>query len=82
MSLPLRDFRMGITEGIAAALEARAAAEELDMQVVARRVLQQWSDREAHAYRVYARRCIANGMQTELPGLELEDAGLKRSARK
>lgn len=82
MSIPLKDFRLGITESIAASLEARAAAEELDMQVVARRVLQQWADREAHAYRVYARRVIANGAQVELPGFEPEDAGTRRTGSK
>lgn len=78
MSLPLKDFRTGITESIYAALEARAAADETDMQSIARRVLQQWADREAHAYKVFARRVIANGPQTELPGFELEDAGRSR----
>jgi len=76
MSLPLRDFRMGISETIYAALEAEASAFERPMQDVARDVLQQWADRKAHAYKVYARRVIANGAQTELPGFETEDAGV------
>jgi plasmid stability protein len=82
MSVPLKDFRMGISESIYAALEARAAAQSRDMQTVAREVLQDWADAEAHAYRVYARRVIANGSQTELPGFEPEDAGRSRSGRK
>jgi hypothetical protein len=82
MALPLKDFRMGITDSIYAALEAEAAAFERPMQDVARDVLQQWADRKAHAYKVYARRVIANGAQAELPGLETEDAGLSRNAVK
>jgi len=84
MSLPLKDFRVDLNEDIHAALEARAAATGSDMQSVAREVLQAWADREAHAYRVYARRVIANGNQTELPGLETEPAGtgLNRKGRR
>lgn len=82
MSLPLKDFRPGITESIHAALEAEATAFGTSMEGVARRVLQEWADRRAHAYKVYARRVIANGSQTELPGLELEDTGKSRKGRR
>lgn len=82
MSLPLRDFRTGITDAIHAALEARAAAEGTDMQSVARDVLAEWAAREHRAYMVYARRLASNGLQTELPGFETEDAGTRRSGRR
>lgn len=82
MSLPLKDFRPGITESIHAALEAEAVSNDTTMEAVARRVLQDWADRKAHAYKVYARRVIANGMQTELPGLELEVTGSNRRGRR
>lgn len=82
MSTPLKDFRPGITESIHAALEAEAISLETSMEAVARRILQEWADRRAHAYRVYARRVMANGMQTELPGLELEGTGSQRKGRK
>lgn len=84
MSIPLKDFRLAISEPIHAALEARAAAEDVDMGVIARRVLQQWADREAHAYRVFARRVIANGSQSELPGFGLDEPGVgdSRKARR
>lgn len=82
MSLPLKDFRLGITESIYAALEAEGIAFDRDMQTVAREVLQIWADRKHLAYKVYAKRVLANGMQTELPGLETEDAGRSRSSRK
>ena len=78
MSTPLKDFRCAITESIAAALEADAIAFDSDMQAVAREVLQEWADRKHRAYTVYARRVLANGMQTELPGLETADAGARR----
>lgn len=82
MSIPLKDFGLGITDSIHAALEARSAAWGKTMQVIAREVLQDWADREHHAYSVYARRVIANGNQTELPGMETEDAGIARKGRK
>lgn len=82
MSLPLKDFRLGITESIYAALEAEGIAFDRDMQTVAREVLQIWADRKHLAYKVYAKRVLANGMQTELPGLEPEDVGRSGSRRK
>lgn len=82
MAIPLKDFRLGITDGIYAALEAEAAAFDKDMQVIAREILQDWADRKHRAYTVYAKRVLANGMQTELPGLETEDAGRERSRRR
>lgn len=82
MSIPLKDFRMAVPEDVLAVLEAEAAAFDMDMQGVARRVLQEWADRRAHAYRVYQRRVMANGLQTELPGMGTGDDGKPRSARK
>lgn len=82
MSLPLKDFRTGITESIHAALEARAVATGTDMQTVAREVLADWAAREHRAYMVYARRVIANGAQAELPGSGVEDDGTSRRGRK
>lgn len=82
MAIPLKDFRLGITDAIAAALEAEGVAFDKEMQVVAREVLQDWAARKHRAYTVYARRVLANGMQTELPGLETADDGRSRSGRK
>lgn len=82
MSLPLKDFRLGISESIYAALEAHAVAYEKDMQTVAREILQLWADRQHRAYTVYAKRVLANGMQTELPGFGLEDDGTPRKGRR
>jgi hypothetical protein len=82
MAIPLKDFRLGISESIAAALEAEASAFDRTMESVARELLQQWADRKHRAYTVYARRVLANGMQGELPGLELEDGGSIRKGRR
>lgn len=82
MAIPLKDFRLGITDSIYAALEAESAAFDKDMQVVAREILQDWADRKHRAYTVYAKRVLANGMQAELPGLERETSGIGRSVRK
>jgi hypothetical protein len=82
VSTPLKDFRLGITESIYAALEAEATAFDKDMQTVAREILQDWADRKHIAYTVYAKRVLANGMQQELPGLDVGDAGTQRSRAK
>lgn len=82
MSLPLKDFRMGITDAIYAALEARAAACESSMCDVARDVLEKWAEGEAHAYRVYARRVMFNGAAAEPSGPGLDDTGTRRSGRR
>lgn len=82
MSMPLKDFRLGITETIAAALEAEGIAFDKDMQVVAREILQNWADRKHRAYTIYAKRVLANGMQAELPGFEAADDGRSGSRRK
>lgn len=82
MAIPLKDFRLGITDGIHAAIEADAVAFDKTMEVVAREILQDWADRKHRAYTVYAKRVLANGMQTELPGFEAGDSGRSRSGRK
>lgn len=82
MSVPLKDFRLALSETTLAALEAEGIAFEKDMRDVAREILQEWARRKHRAYTVYARRVLANGMQTELPGFESEDDGMQRSGRK
>lgn len=77
-----RELDLSLPESIHAALEADAIAFDTTMQVIAREILQDWADRKHHAYTVYARRLLANGMQTELPGFETEDAGKRRKGHK
>ncbi len=82
MSLPLKDFRVALSESTLAALEAEAIAFDKDMSSVAREILQDWAVRKHRAYTVYARRVLANGMQTELPGFSAEDDGTRRGRGK
>jgi len=78
MSLPLKDFRLGITESIDIWLDAEAIAFGADKAAIAREILQAWAKRKAHAHKVATRRLEANGLQPELPGFETEDAGVRR----
>lgn len=82
MALPLKDFRLGISDRIEAALKSEGAAFDKDMQTVAREILQDWADRKHRAHIMYAKFALANGMQTELPGLETADDGRSGSRRK
>lgn len=79
MSLPLKDFRLGITESVDIWLDAEAAAFGKDKAAVAREILQEWAKRKAHAHKVASRRLAANGMQPELFGDDTADAGVSRS---
>jgi pyruvate/2-oxoglutarate dehydrogenase complex dihydrolipoamide dehydrogenase (E3) component len=78
MSTPLKDFRLGITETIDIWLDAEAVARGVDRAVIAREVLARWAKERGHAHRVAQRRMAANGLQPDLDGLELEDAGVSR----
>lgn len=82
MAIPLKDFRLGITETIDIMLDARALAFGKDKAAIAREVLAEWAKKEAHAYKVMQRRFAANGMQPELFGDETEDDGVSRSSGK
>jgi hypothetical protein len=78
VSIPLKDFRLGITEAIDIWLDAEAIAFGSDKAAVAREILAEWAKRKAHAYKVATRRMHANGLQPELTGLDTEDAGASR----
>lgn len=82
MSIPLKDFRLGITESIDIWLDAEAVAFGTDKAAIAREILQEWAKRKAHAYKVATRRLASNGMQPEFPGLDMEDAGTGRQGRR
>jgi hypothetical protein len=77
MSVPLKDFRLGITESIDIMLDAQALAFGKDKAAVAREVLAEWAKKKAHEHKVIARRLAANGMQPELFGDETEDDGAR-----
>lgn len=78
MSLPLKDFRVAVTEAIDIWLDAVAQAEGSDKQTVARNVLKAWARRKQHEHKVAARRFTANGLQMDLGGLDTEDDGAGR----
>jgi hypothetical protein len=80
MSLPLKDFRLGITESIDIWLEAEATAFHSDKAAIAREILQDWAKRKAHAFKIAQRRMTANGLQPELPGFSTEDDGADAGA--
>ncbi len=82
MALPLKDFRMGITEQIDAALDAQAAAFGKDKAQVAREVLAEWARQKHREHMVYGRRLRANGMQTDFLWNDLEDDGASRRSAK
>jgi hypothetical protein len=78
MATPLKDFRMGITEQIDAALDAQAAAFGKDKAQVARDVLGEWARLKHREHMMYGRRLRANGTQVDLLWDELEEPGAGR----
>ena len=78
MSIPLKDFRLGITEAIDIWLDAEATAFGSDKAAVAREILAEWAKRKAHAHKVAARRLAANGAQPEFDWETAADAGAIR----
>lgn len=78
MAIPLKDFRLGITEQIDAALDAQAAAFGKDKAAVARDILADWARMKHREHTIYGRRLASNGMQLDLAGLDEEDAGVRR----
>jgi len=78
MSIPLRDFRLGIPESVDIWLDAEAIAFGKDKAAIARDVLQEWAKRKAHAFKVAHRRMASNGMQTDWLGDDTEEDGAAR----
>lgn len=81
MAIPLKDFRMGITETIDVWLDAEAEAFSKDKAAIARGILQDWAKKKAHAYKVATKRLQANGLQPELFGVDMDDDGTRRKDR-
>lgn len=78
MSLPLKDFRLGIPESVDIWLDAEATAFGKDKAALAREILTEWAKRKAHAFKVAHRRLLANGAQTDWLGEDAEEAGDNR----
>ena len=68
MSLPLHDFRGGITPETKAVLDARATAHGTTMQDVARDVLHEWALREIRAASLLTAAVKRDGLATERAG--------------
>jgi hypothetical protein len=66
MSLPLKDFRLGIPESVDVWLESEAQAFDTDKAHVAREVLMEWARKKAHAHKVASKLMASKGMQAEL----------------
>lgn len=75
MSVPLKDFRLGITEAIDIWLDAEAVAFSTDKAAIARQVLLEWARKKAHAHKVATKRLAANGLQADFGWHDLEDGG-------
>lgn len=73
MSLPLKDFRLGITESIDLWLEVEGGAFSKDKATVAREILAEWAKRKAHAFRLAHRRLASNGLQADWLGEDADD---------
>jgi hypothetical protein len=78
MSLELKDFRLGITAEIDAALTAVSRAFGRDKQEVAREVLGEWAARKHVEARVLTGLSQANGTATASDGTAPEDGGTRR----
>jgi hypothetical protein len=82
MSLPGKDLRLDLTESLHAVLEAESLAFGRTMQSIATEVLQSWADKRAHAFKVYGRRLMANGLQLDLAGFEGDERGSAGKGRR
>jgi hypothetical protein len=78
VSLPLKDFRVAITDEIDAALTAEARAFNRDKQDVAREVLGAWARQKLHAATVLQALLANGGALTASDGVPLADNGVRR----
>lgn len=83
MSKAVKDLgRVLVSELTDLALEVEARARKRDKQEIMREVLELWAKERHAAYRVFARRCAAKGIQLDLDGLDVEDEGLESKGRR
>lgn len=67
--------RLAVSEFVEMMLDAEAKAEGSNKQAIAHEVLDKWARRRHRAFKVYARRLRANGLQMEFDGIDAEDDG-------
>ena len=74
MSLPLKDFRCGVTVEIDNALSATARAFGVDKATVAREVLGEWAAKKFHEAKVHVALSRANGTNAASAGIASDDS--------
>jgi hypothetical protein len=79
MAKATRDLgRLMVSELVDIALDSESAGTGSTKQEIARAVLEKWARQRHLAFKVYARRLSANGLQMELDGIDTEDDGSRR----
>lgn len=67
--------RLLVGEFVDIALESESSGTGETKQEIARAVLEKWARQRHRAFKVYAKRLRANGLQMEIDGLDDEDNG-------
>lgn len=76
MAKAVKDLgRVLVSETTELALDVEARARKRDKQEIVREVLDAWARERHTAYRVFARRAAAKGIQMELDVEDMEDEG-------
>lgn len=76
MAKAVKDLgRVLVAETTELALDVEARARKRDKQEIVREVLDAWARERHTAYRVFARRAAAKGIQMELDVDDMEDEG-------
>lgn len=74
--------RLFVTELADMALDVESKARKRDKQEIVREVLEVWARERHTAYRVFARRAAAKGLQLELDVDDMEEDGPDSGRRK
>lgn len=67
--------RLLVGEFVDIALESESSGTGETKQEIARQILEKWARGRHRAFKVYAKRLRANGLQMELDGLDEEEDG-------
>ena len=62
MSIPLKDFRGGLTEEMHALLDAEAEVTGREKQEIVRGIIQVWADKQIEVYRVQTKKFAVAGL--------------------
>ncbi len=75
MSKATKDLRVLLPEAVDMLLEAEASGLGVDKQTIVRELLEKWAKQRHRAFKLYAKRLRANGLQMALDGLDTEEDG-------